>query len=41
MTDEQSQVMIGPGSFGGELAPGTLGEVVSLGDAHLLSLWCR
>ena len=41
MTDEQSQVMVGPGSLGGKLAPGTLGEVISLRDAHLLFLLRR
>lgn len=35
MADEQAEVVVGPGSLPRELAPGGVGEIIGLRDAHL------
>ena len=38
MADEKAKIVISLGSLFGQLAPGGVGQVVSLSDAHLLLL---
>ena len=38
MANQEAEIMIGLGSLLGELAAGSVGDVVSLGESHLLLL---